>query len=150
VIDAPHRLQLHASLDLFSSIPFLITANLGSNPSMSTVVWLDKEVVRRTIKAILASTAEDMSPQVERLREVSEGDWDLFVRALEDGSILVSAVVVSTTLSISRRESQWDHRTLTGNLRRSYVNLRFHIPALMHYLSYLYICTFSLILMSPA
>jgi hypothetical protein len=82
VVDAPHRLQLHASLDLFSSLPFLIAAKLGSHPCRSTVVWLDKEVVRRTIKAILASTAEDVSPPVKRLREIGEGDWDLFVRAL--------------------------------------------------------------------
>ncbi|KAG0704335.1 RAVE protein 1 C terminal-domain-containing protein [Suillus ampliporus] len=92
VIDAPHRLQLHASLDLFSSLPFLIAAKLGSHPRRSTVVWLDKEVVRRTIKAVLASSTEDASPQVQRLREIDEEGWDLFVRALGDGSILVSAV----------------------------------------------------------
>lgn len=63
-------------------------------------MWLDKEVVRRTIKAILASTAEDVSPPVKRLREIGEGDWDLFVRALEDGSLLVSAVAVGAMLSI--------------------------------------------------
>ncbi|KAG2159698.1 RAVE protein 1 C terminal-domain-containing protein [Suillus bovinus] len=92
VIDAPHRLQLHASLDLFSSLPFLIAAKLGSHPRKSTVVWLDKEVVRRTIKAVLASAAKDASPQVKRLREIDEEGWDLFVRALGDGSMLVSAV----------------------------------------------------------
>ncbi|KAG1730794.1 RAVE protein 1 C terminal-domain-containing protein [Suillus occidentalis] len=92
VIDAPHRLQLHASLDLFSSLPFLVAARLGSHPRKSTVVWLDKEVVRRTIKAILASATEDASPQFKRLREIDEEGWDLFVRALGDGSMLVSAV----------------------------------------------------------
>ncbi|KAG1784113.1 RAVE protein 1 C terminal-domain-containing protein [Suillus placidus] len=92
VIDAPHRLQLHASLDLFSSLPFLIAAKLGSHPRKSTIVWLDKEVVRRTIKAVLASATDDASPQIKRLREIDEEGWDLFVRALEDGSMLVSAV----------------------------------------------------------
>ncbi|OAX44398.1 hypothetical protein K503DRAFT_383768 [Rhizopogon vinicolor AM-OR11-026] len=92
VVDVPHRLQLHASLDLFSSLPFLIVAKFGPHPSRSTVVWLDKEVVRRMIKAILVSTAEDVSPPVKRLREIDEEGWDLFVRALEDGSLLVSAV----------------------------------------------------------
>ncbi|KAG2154690.1 RAVE protein 1 C terminal-domain-containing protein [Suillus clintonianus] len=92
VIDAPHRLQLHASLDLFSSLPFLVAAKLGSHPRKSTVVWLDKEVVRRTIKAVLALTTEDASPQVKRLREIDDEGWDLFVRALGDGSMLVSAV----------------------------------------------------------
>lgn len=92
VIDAPHRLQLHASLDLFSSLPFLTAAKLGSHPRKSTVVWLDKEVVRRTIKAVLALATEDAGPQVKRLREIDEEGWDLFVRALGDGSMLVSAV----------------------------------------------------------
>ncbi|KAJ8594840.1 hypothetical protein M405DRAFT_857819 [Rhizopogon salebrosus TDB-379] len=92
VVDAPRRLQLHASLDLFSSLPFLVAARFGSHPSRSTVAWLDKEVVRHTIKAILASTAEDTSPQVERLREIDEEGWDIFVRALEDGSLIVSAI----------------------------------------------------------
>jgi hypothetical protein len=99
VVDAPHRLQLHASLDLFSSLPFLIAAKLGSHPR-STIVWLDKEVVRRTIKTILVSTAEDVSPLAKRLREIDEEGWDLFVRALEDGSLLVSAVAVGASLSI--------------------------------------------------
>lgn len=94
MIDAPHRLQLHASLDLFSSLPFLVAARLGSHPRKSTVVWLDKEVVRRTIKAVLASATEDASPQFKRLREIDEEGWDLFVRALGDGSMLVSAVAV--------------------------------------------------------
>lgn len=92
VIDAPHRLQLHASLDLFSSLPFLIAAKLGSHSRKSTVMWLDKEVVRRTIKAVLASATEDASLEVKRLREIDEEGWDLFVRALGDGSMLVSAV----------------------------------------------------------
>jgi hypothetical protein len=100
VVDAPRRLQLHASLDLFSSLPFLVAARFGSHPSRSTVAWLDKEVVRHTIKAILASTAEDTTPQVERLREIDEEGWDIFVRALEDGSLIVSAIAVGTTLSI--------------------------------------------------
>ncbi|KAG2150167.1 RAVE protein 1 C terminal-domain-containing protein [Suillus cothurnatus] len=92
VIDAPHRLQLHASLDLFSSLPFLIAAKLGSHPRNSTVVWLEKAVVQQTIKAILASATEDASPQVKKLREIYEEGWDLFVRALGDGSMLVSVV----------------------------------------------------------
>lgn len=93
MIDAPHRLQLHASLDLFSSLPF-IAAKLGSHSRKSTVMWLDKEVVRRTIKAVLASATEDASLQVKRLREIDEEGWDLFIRALGDGSMLVSAVAV--------------------------------------------------------
>jgi hypothetical protein len=94
VIDAPHRLQLHASLDLFSSLPFLIAAKLGSHHRNSTVVWLEKAVVQQTIKAILASATEDASPQVKKLREIYEEGWDLFVRALGDGSMLVSVVAV--------------------------------------------------------
>ncbi|KAJ7492768.1 RAVE protein 1 C terminal-domain-containing protein [Mycena latifolia] len=89
VLDSPQYLQLHASLDLFSSIPFSISSKLSSN---STVFWLDREIIGASISATLKNESELDHARIRRLQEIKDEGWDLFLRVLEDGSAVVTAV----------------------------------------------------------
>jgi len=60
--------------------------------SKSEIIWLDKEVIGPAIKAVLKAS-ESENVEISRLRDVEE-DWDLFLRVLADGSLLLSAVAV--------------------------------------------------------
>ena len=53
---------------------------------------MDKEVIGPAIKAVLKAS-ESENVEISRLRDVEE-DWDLFLRVLADGSLLLSAVAV--------------------------------------------------------
>lgn len=92
VIDAPDFLQLHASLDLYSSLPFSLTGQLGST---SSVFWLDRKTVETVINHILANPLLTDDARTRRIREIKEESWDLFMRILSDGSVVVTAVAVS-------------------------------------------------------
>ncbi|KAJ7169732.1 RAVE protein 1 C terminal-domain-containing protein [Mycena filopes] len=89
VLDSPQYLQLHASLDLFSSIPFIISSKLSTN---SSVFWLDREVVGDCISATLKSATDREHARFRRLQEIKDEGWDLFIRILDDGSAVVTAV----------------------------------------------------------
>ena len=96
VIDAPQYLQLHTALDTFSSLPFPVASQeLTSN---SSVFWLDREVMSAALHSVLA----DPQPAEEdarrrRIREIAEEGWDIFLRVLGDGSLVVQAVAVRIT-----------------------------------------------------
>ncbi|KAJ7654974.1 RAVE protein 1 C terminal-domain-containing protein [Mycena polygramma] len=79
VLDSPQYLQLHASLDLSSSIPFTIASKLSTN---SNVFWLDREI----------NETDSDHARSRRLQEIKDEGWDLFLRVLEDGSAVVTAV----------------------------------------------------------
>ncbi|KAF8349754.1 RAVE protein 1 C terminal-domain-containing protein [Amanita rubescens] len=70
VLDRPMHLQLHASLDIFSCVPFSELANASD----SAIFWLDRETINHL-----------------------EQGWDLFLRTLADGSIVVTAVATSNS-----------------------------------------------------
>ncbi|KAJ6509386.1 RAVE protein 1 C terminal-domain-containing protein, partial [Mycena vitilis] len=89
VLDSPQYLQLHASLDLFSSIPFTIASKLSTN---SNVFWLDREIVGDCISATLKNETDSDHARSRRLQEIKDEGWDLFLRVLEDGSAVVTAV----------------------------------------------------------
>ncbi|KAJ7099614.1 RAVE protein 1 C terminal-domain-containing protein [Mycena crocata] len=89
VLDSPQYLQLHASLDLFSSIPFSISSQLSTN---SSVFWLDREIVGDSISAALKNETESEHARTRRLQEIKDEGWDLFLRVGEDGSAVVTAV----------------------------------------------------------
>ncbi|KAK7064348.1 WD repeat protein [Favolaschia claudopus] len=90
VLDSPQYLQLHASLDLFSSIPFSISATLPS--TNSSVFWLDREIVSDCITTTLQREADSEHARSKRLQEIKDEGWDLFLRVLHDGSAVVTAV----------------------------------------------------------
>ena len=91
VLDSPRHLQLHASLDLFSS------SSLGqSRPS--SIFWLDRDVLDGVLANILKINSDQEDGRSRRVREIKDEAWDLFLRLTGDGSIIVSAVTVSVTL----------------------------------------------------
>jgi len=92
VLDSPDYLQLHASLDLYSSLPFSVVEQLQS--SASSVFWLDRNSVERVITNILKDPKLTDDARTRRIREIKEEGWDLFLRILADGSLVVTAVAV--------------------------------------------------------
>ncbi|KAI0778601.1 WD repeat-containing protein [Trametes elegans] len=89
VLDAPQYLQLHSALDTFSSLPF----SVASQENKSSVFRLDREVLNVALKSVLeqAQSAEDDARR-RRIREITEEGWDIFLRVLGDGSLVVQAV----------------------------------------------------------
>ncbi|KAF7320375.1 WD repeat protein [Mycena kentingensis (nom. inval.)] len=83
VLDSPQFLQLHATLDTFSSS----TSSVSSN-----VFWLDRIIIGRAISDALTRDADTDHTRIRRLQEIIAEGWDLFLRILEDGSATVSAV----------------------------------------------------------
>ncbi|KAH9897985.1 WD repeat-containing protein [Cubamyces lactineus] len=89
VLDAPQYLQLHSAIDTFSSLPF----SAASHETNSSVFRLDREVMNAALKLVLkqSQTAEDDTRR-RRIREITEEGWDIFLRVLGDGSLVVQAV----------------------------------------------------------
>lgn len=92
VLDAPDYLQLHAALDIYASLPFSVVSQLES--STSSIFWLDRNTVDKVISHILSRPNHDKDIHDRRIREIKDESWDLFLRVLADGSIVVTAVVV--------------------------------------------------------
>ncbi|CAL1695568.1 unnamed protein product [Somion occarium] len=89
VLDAPQQLQLHASLDIFSALPFSIAAK---SPN-SSIYWLDRAVMSNALTAVLDQPGADKEEAGRRrIQEVRDEGWDLFLRVLSDGSLVLQAV----------------------------------------------------------
>ncbi|KAI5897900.1 uncharacterized protein SCHCODRAFT_02565349 [Schizophyllum commune H4-8] len=89
VLDAPQSLQLHASLDLYSSVPFSVASMYSSSPT--SVFCLNRSALEQALERIVES-APPHAEHHHRLREMKEEAWDLFLRAMPDGSLVVSAI----------------------------------------------------------
>ncbi|KAF9455073.1 hypothetical protein P691DRAFT_770160 [Macrolepiota fuliginosa MF-IS2] len=89
VLDSPRTLQLHACLDLFSSIPF---SSASAYPNTSAVFWLDRAQIDTTFQHLLKTHTGTDDPQIRLIKDVVEEKWDLFLRVLADGSLVLSAV----------------------------------------------------------
>ncbi|KAG8997978.1 regulator of (H+)-ATPase in vacuolar membrane [Tulasnella sp. JGI-2019a] len=93
VLDAPNLLQLHATIDRYS----FLSNSAASEPAPggSCVFWLDGAAVRRCLTDTLHQeydgfeVAQRRRPLAEQI--LAEG-WDLFVRVLADGSMVVRAL----------------------------------------------------------
>lgn len=93
VLDAPQHLQLHASVDIFSAVPFSVASRVSS----SRVFWLGREIMSGALTAALKGSGQDSEDgRCKRVREIKEENWDLFLRVLSDGSLVVQAVAVCT------------------------------------------------------
>ncbi|KAF5323620.1 hypothetical protein D9611_005764 [Ephemerocybe angulata] len=90
IIDSPEYLQLHASLDLFSSLPFSVALKHAN--SHSSIFWLDRQTVGTVLDHILNQSSEEDESKKRRIQEIKDEGWDLFLRVLGDGSIVVTAV----------------------------------------------------------
>jgi len=111
VLDAPDLLQLHTSLDLFSSLPFFVAEQFESLGS--SVFWLDGTTVKSVIANILKAADPGDDVRSKRIREIRDESWDLFLRVLGDGSIVVTAIAVCPTLKVPFSFDLTGHRTLT-------------------------------------
>ena len=85
-------MQLHAAIDLFSSLPYS-AGNQVKSPA-SSVFWLDRTTVEKVIVKILGDSNQADDAQNRKIREIKEEGWDLFLRILVDGSVVVTAVAV--------------------------------------------------------
>jgi hypothetical protein len=97
VLDSPQLLQLHASLDLFSSLPFSIASDYHES-SCSSIFWMDREVLGNALNHASKMRSDEEDARSRRIAEIQEEGWDLFLRVLGDGSIVVTAVAVSIYL----------------------------------------------------
>lgn len=92
MLDAPEHLQLHAALDLFSSLPYSVVSQVNS--LASSVFWVDRSTVEKVIIKLLEDRNQADDARYRRIREVKTEGWDLFLRILADGSVVVTAVAV--------------------------------------------------------
>lgn len=102
VLDSPRTLQLHASLDLFSS--FSLPTSVTPCQSTSNVFWLDRELINTTLKHILKSYSGTDDARTRVLRDIINEGWDLFLRVLDDGSIVLSSLAVSISAYPFRKQ----------------------------------------------
>jgi hypothetical protein len=93
VLDAPEYMQLHAAIDLFSSLPY--SAGKQVNSLASSVFWLDRITIEKVFVKILADRNQADDAQIRKIREIKEEGWDLFLRILADGSVVVTAVATA-------------------------------------------------------
>nr|GAT47823.1 WD repeat protein [Mycena chlorophos] len=122
VLDSPHHLQLHATLDLFSSIP----SGFATVPS--NIFWLDRVILETTIAHLLRTESATDNPRIRRLQEIQSEGWDLFLRILADGSATISAVA-----NIDRRPpTLLKQFTLQQTLPDSFREIPQHIHLLPH------------------
>jgi hypothetical protein len=113
VLDAPEHLQLHASLDLYSSLPYSVAADQSS--SASTIFWLDRLMVGKVIDHILKHELQQDDGRKRRIKEIHDEGWDLFLRVLANGSIVVTALAVRHQASQVSRSSPSPYRTSTAD-----------------------------------
>ena len=125
ILDSPEYLQLHASLDLFSALPFHVA--LTHAESHSSIFWLDRQTVGAVLDHILKDSSE---AQNRRIKEIKDEGWDLFLRVLGDGSIVVTAVAVCCRSGLVQTYVNQSSRTSTGDPQHFFGNSPFsnHSP----------------------
>jgi hypothetical protein len=112
VLDSLKYLQLHGAID----VPFIPSKSKGkqkhnpppggsSGTSTTSIFWLDRKVVDDALGKILedmdgkgegGKCSEEEETRRRRAKEVIDEGWDLFLRVMSDGSVLITAVAVSS------------------------------------------------------
>lgn len=95
ILDSPQHVQLHATLDLFSSLPPTVLSQTSSNSADSSVFWLDREIIGDALTHAVRDVPDAEDAKSRRARDIKEAGWDLFLRVFSDGSLVVRAVAVS-------------------------------------------------------
>ncbi|THH06398.1 hypothetical protein EW145_g4114 [Phellinidium pouzarii] len=90
VVDTPHFLQLHASLDLYTDVPHYIDVTTADRHS--NIFWLHKDTLAESLNATLSGVVIPEDSRYRRLKEMSGEGWDLFVRVFSDNSLIIRAV----------------------------------------------------------
>ncbi|KAG7099019.1 hypothetical protein E1B28_000902 [Marasmius oreades] len=89
VLDSPQHLQLHASIELFSSASYSLVSQQPQYRA-STVFHLDGHALRQSLDVLLKQDLEDTN--FRRLRDIKDENWDIFFRVVGDGGIILTAV----------------------------------------------------------
>jgi hypothetical protein len=66
---------------------------------ISSIFWLDRKTVEQVFTNILRDAAQVDEACNRRITEIKDDGWDLFLRVLEDGSIVITAVAVCSHFS---------------------------------------------------
>lgn len=91
VLDAPQHLQLHVSIDLYSSLPFSVAVKQQASAS---IFWLDRDAIGASLDAVLSTANQTDDVRARKLAEIKQENWDLFLRVLADGSVVLTAIAV--------------------------------------------------------
>ncbi|KAJ3966484.1 RAVE protein 1 C terminal-domain-containing protein [Lentinula raphanica] len=91
VLDSPQYVQLHAALDFYSSVPSSLTNNLTRTPS-SAIFWLDGEILNENLARLLTRGFNLDDAKSRTIRDIQEEGWDLFLRVVGDGGLILTAV----------------------------------------------------------
>lgn len=94
ILDVPDYLQFHASLDIYSSLPLSVAEQVGH--ADASIFWLDRQIVDIVVTRILDNPLLIDDARTTRVKEIRKENWDLFLRILADGSVVVNAVAVRT------------------------------------------------------
>lgn len=95
VLDSPQHMQLHATLDLSSSTPSKPPPR-PTDYTVSSVFYLDREIVNRALTSVLSDTSDKDDAKIRRVQDIRDAGWDMFMQALPDGSLSIRAVAAST------------------------------------------------------
>lgn len=56
--------------------------------------WLDREVISQSLERILKDNPGLDDVKTRRLQDIKEEGWDLFLRVVENGGIILTAIAV--------------------------------------------------------
>ncbi|KAF9270044.1 WD repeat-containing protein [Marasmius fiardii PR-910] len=92
VLDSPQHLQLHASIELFSSLSYTSVSSQSQNRA-SVVFHLDGHALWHSLDILFAHDKQDWEDtSLRRLRDIKDESWDIFFRVVGDGSLILTAV----------------------------------------------------------
>jgi hypothetical protein len=100
VLDSPQYLQLHATLDLCSSMPSQPLSRQAEKP-ISSVFYLNRDVFSRVLTAVLTNMSDNDDAKIRRIKDIRDGGWDMFMHVLPDGSLSIRALAVRNALSLA-------------------------------------------------
>lgn len=92
VIDAPNRLQLHATMDHYS---FVSDKCLSDDEPVPPIFWLDRTALPKPPQPNDSDTPINQGRRL-KFEELIHEDWELFAVIDKDGSFTVRALSVRT------------------------------------------------------
>jgi hypothetical protein len=100
VLDSPQYLQLHATVDLCSSMPSQPLSRQAEKP-ISGVFYLNRDVFSSVLTAVLTNMSDNDDAKIRRIKDIRDGGWDMFMHILPNGSLSIRALAVRNVLSVA-------------------------------------------------